>query len=163
MAEPKFRQIEGIANIPNDAMVNRLLRKDVSMANRFPGEVTIGARKKGVIQVAFYANGSAGNYSASVSNLNLGNVPLTNVWYLGWLDKNGVATQGGGLVPGSAFSSGTVLSGMEIFSGATANYCCTASALTVKVTSTNVGYADLVIGFFYYAIYYDMLEVPAVF
>ena len=161
MKELNFREISGQVD-PNVNSTNRLLRKDVGAANRFPGEVTIGAQKKGIIQVPFLANASAGNYSGFV-NLNNADTPLSNVWYLGWIDKNGVATQGGGLVPGSAFSTGTVLSGMEIFSGALANYCCTATRLTVKVTSTNVGYADLVIGFFYYATYYDLLDAPSVF
>lgn len=159
MKELNFREISGQVD-PNVNSTNRLLRKDVGSANRFPGEVTIGAQKKGIIQVVFFANGSAGNYSASTP-LTLGDTPLSSVWFMGTIDKDGVVSQGGGMVPGSAFSSGTVLSGMEIFSGAIANYCCTATALTVKVTSTNVGWPSFIIGFFYYSTYYDQLGLPS--
>jgi len=138
--------------------VNRLLRKDIERRSSIPLEITGGARKTGLIDLLFFANASAGDFSSSVS-LDLDTVPLSLVWFLGVVDKDNVVTEGGGLVPGSSFDSGTVLEGAEVFSGAIANYSCDKDNLTVKITSTNVGWSVFLVATFKYAIYYDNAEV----
>lgn len=124
-------------------------------ARGIPRFLADSAKKKGIIDVLFYANGLAGNESETIV-LNYATVPLSMVWLLGVTDKNGsVTSAGGGLVPGSIFGSGTVLEGMEIFSGAKANYSCNKDDLIVKVTSTNVGWPDFLVASFYYMVFYD--------
>lgn len=130
------------------------------MARGVPRFLGDSAKKKDIIEVLFFANGSAGNYTEDVS-LGLDTVPLSMVWHLGNVDKAGNISAGGGIVPGSNFDTGTVLEGSEIFSGAKANYSCEKSKLTIKVTSTNVGWPDFIVAYFYYMVFYDDAGVKA--
>lgn len=140
---------------------SRLLAKDIKREENVPFRITAGARKSGIIQITFFANAGAGNNTESVSYADLGLKvpPLSLVWFLGTVDKDKVASGGGGLIPGSAFSSGTVTSGAEVYSGAIANYSSSETGLTIKLTSTNVGWPVFITAYFQWAIYYDEPEV----
>lgn len=113
------------------------------------------------MSILYFANASAGNFTDDLT-LNLPEVPLSMVWYLGSIDKEGTRIPGGGLIPGSSFDSGTVLSGAEIFSGASANYSCEKDKLTIKITSTNVGWAPMIEAHFYYMLFYDATTMQSI-
>lgn len=118
------------------------------------------AKDKGLAEVYFLANASAGNYSGTITLTGYSEAPLSMVWFMGTVDKNfAPIDSGGGLVPGSAFDTGSVLEGMEIFSGAKANYTCQKDKIVIKITSTNVGWSGDIFGLFYYMTFYDETEV----
>lgn len=157
--EPKFRHI--VQNPLDDDLgvgdVHRLLRKDVGANQRFPGETTVGARHKGVFTVFFWANVNAGDFNDAIP-LDYATIPLCNVWFLGTVDTSGNVTPGGGLLASSWDSSSTVINGTPVFSGATACYTVTKDQLQIAVTSTNVGWPSIVVAYFYYSTYYDVID-----
>lgn len=163
--KPEFREIAGVPL--NDSLgvgeLSRILRKDVGSTNRFPGEIGIGAKKTGLLMVEYYGNASAGNASNSVDLTDLGitSHPIALVWYVGTVGKSGTRYPGGGLVQGSTWDTGAVTYGTEIAVTGLANYNITNSTLTVKLTSQNVGWTDLMAAYFYYVIYNDkIVDLP---
>jgi len=135
--------------------VNRFLRKDIDRRESLPFSIGEGARLKDTTSVNFFANSLAGNFS-TVIPLDLTSTPLVLVWHMGNKDKDLVVSQGGGTVPGSNYDTGIVLNGCEIFSGAIANYSADKDNLTIKITSTNVGWPVFIDAHFYYVVYYDV-------
>ena len=111
-----------------------------------------------VIGLPFLANASAGEYVATLP-LNLDSVPLSLVWFVGSIDNGAprAVDKTGGLLHANYHlgTSSTVTDGVDVFSGATAAYECTKDNLIIQITSTNVGWANTIMAYFRYALYYD--------
>lgn len=120
-----------------------------------PTKLTDGAAKFGQLIVPYEADAGAGNFS-NTAKLTTDSLPLGFVWYLGAIDSTGVVVdQGAGLVNrGKTYATLNT----EIYSGV-AGCAWTASTLSVYVKSANTGFANLVLGYFYYVYYYDDLSV----
>lgn len=161
MAEPKGYPYITQKNLSDDlkpAEMNRLFSRDIERRQSLPFSIAKGAQFSGPAEIVFLANAGAGDFSVSIP-LNLKTVPLSMVWLLGSYDKDGSIFEGGGLLPGDAFTSGTVTSGVNVNVGALANYSCTKDELTIKLTSTNVGWPFMLWAQFYYSVFYDDTEV----
>ena len=188
--QPKFRETGPVLQNSNTYVPNRLLRKDVGAASRFPGEVGVGSRTldgavvyssstlsvaamieeasrfpdggSKVIKLPYLQKAGAGTFTATVS-LDLPTITPLSVWYLGHVYfLNGITlTANPGGVRGSMMSGATMDIDDTGGSG-TARYYYDKSSLSIKITSVNIGIADTLCAYFYVASYYDEPKVQVV-
>ena len=143
----------------DDALIpeqpSRLFSKDIKRSASLPAKVSDGVRLSGIRTVLYWANASAG-YSTGLVSLpsDLPHSPVYSVWYMGSVDKEGVA------YPYSKPLNGGPT---NIHFSATAYVSATSDYLSVSVDSINVGWPVFITAYFYYVVYYDeLLELKEV-
>ena len=143
---------------------SRLQQSDIQRQVSLPKKIAEGAKQQGVVEVLYYCNGLAGDFSTLIDlrELDLRYAPLSMAWYLGAIDKNGgiAGGQGGGLMLGGAYGVGTSTdNGVSVAVNGVANYVCSQSEIGFYVSTANVGWPVFITAYFYYAIFYDETEV----
>lgn len=116
---------------------------------RFLGDA---AKKSGLVQgEGWYGNSSAGAFTDTIP-LNSASVPLVLVWYLG------ANTLKGGEVVDTAAQ---LISDGNSHSVFAASLTCTwdKDAITISGSSSNIGWPDLIMPFYYYMAFYDETEL----
>lgn len=138
----------------NKMVANRLNRSDIERKSSIPFEIGSGARLAGTKELDYFANGSAGTWTATV-DLDLKTVPVVSAWFLGAKDKDGVivddnALQLSGVYAGSVFGA-SATGGLK--------FTWDKSAITFTMLSANVGWPSMVAAYIYYTVFYDETEV----